>query len=118
MKYVLLAILSGSLLTFCKPPLKQKSITKNELLGTWYLNKWAPYHTLVFANSTVFVDNNIDTVFTLNYLISNDSIITWLDPGAKFGNRIIEVNNENLVLEGMHDHTGKLKYSRIDKGFK
>ena len=117
MKHVLLVILLGSLLLFCKSPLKQKSITKNALLGTWYLNKWAPYHTLLFGDSTVFVDNNVDTVFTLNYLISNDSIITWLDFTARFGHRIIELNNENLILDGIHDDSGKLRYSRINKGF-
>ena len=34
--------------------------------GHWYLNKWTTYHTLIFSDSSVFVDNNVDTVFTLN----------------------------------------------------
>ena len=96
-----------------------KTITLNSsgnltnIKGNWYLNKWAPYHTLKFTDSTVFVDNNIDTVFTLNYSINDDTIATWANTTIpKLKNKIILLSADSLVLDGIRDNNVLMKYSR------
>ena len=86
------------------------------LKGKWYLNKWTMYHTLDFSDSTVFCDNHVDTVFTLNYRVFEDTIETEHPhfPG-KHKRRIKRLNGTELVLEGFHDSRAELIYSRTKK---
>jgi hypothetical protein len=83
------------------------------IVGNWYQNKWVLYHTLIFSSSTVFVDNNIDTVFTLNYVVSGDTLITWMqNPSDKTKNRIIELTKDTLVLDRLRGVETPVRYSR------
>ena len=90
----------------------KKRITTADLEGNWYLNKWTTYHTLIFSDKTVFVDNNVDTVFTLNYSLSNDTLITWTSPERKIKNKIISITKDNLTLDGIQDIKETRNYSR------
>lgn len=97
----------------------QLRINPSDIVGSWYLNKWAPFHTLVFNEKTVWVDNNIDTVFSLNYEILHDSITTSLGlSGEKIKNKIITLTKDTLVLDGIYDMKDTLRYSRKNKEFK
>jgi hypothetical protein len=102
----------------CRP--KAKSYyTKNDIQGSWYLNKWEPFNSLAFGDSTVFVGNSTDTVFNLNYRLSHDSLITWAIPtGQKYSRKILLIDKDNLVLEGIHDNTETLKYSHKKTDYK
>lgn len=105
---VLLTVIS---FTSCR--LVPKQISSADLIGPWYLNKWTAYHTLIFSDTTVFVDNNVDTVFTLNYSLSNDTLITWSGQSTqKFKNKIIRLTKEELVLGGTQDITETRTYKR------
>ena len=88
-------------------------ITSDEIKGSWYRNKWTSYHTLIFSDKTVFVDNNVDTVFTLNYSFAHDTLITWTgQTNQKFKNKIISITKDNLVLDGIQEIVGTRIYSR------
>ena len=97
---------------FCDSIKRKKEITVADLKGSWYLNKWTAYHTLIFSDNTVFVDNNIDTVSTLNYSLMQDTLITWTTSNRKFKNKIISYTKHNLILDGILENTGTCIYSR------
>jgi hypothetical protein len=91
----------------------QKQITSTDLKGSWYLNKWTTYHTLIFSDQTVFVDNNVDTVFTLNYSLSHDTLVTWIGQSTKkLKNKIISLTKDNLILDGIQEINEKRTYKR------
>ncbi len=91
----------------------QKQIKLADLKGNWYLNKWTSYNGLIFNNETVFIDNSTDTVFTLNYSLSYDTLITWSGKSnKKYSNRIINLTKDNLVLEGIREVTEIRTYTR------
>jgi hypothetical protein len=73
--------------------------------------------TLNFSDSTVFVGNSTDTIFTLNYAISNDSLITWLRDGPKMKHKVLFLTRDSLALEGIHNEQGTLKYSSTQKPY-
>ena len=83
--------------------------------GIWYLNQWTTYHTLIFSDRSVQCDNNIDTVFSLGYIVRNDSLITMSDANDIKGHKIIRLTNTDLVLDGFHDSNEQRKYSREKK---
>ena len=112
MKNLFLAFIILVLIS-CKP--LSNIDTKHNLQGKWYLNKWLPYNFLNFSDSTVFVENSIDTVFTLNYSISNDILITWLGSSKKYRHQIIKLTDCELILDGIHDQEGKLIYTRTNE---
>jgi len=94
-----------------------KEVTSEALKGSWYLNKWTTSHTLIFSDKTVFVDNNIDTVFTLNYAISYDSLMTWAKPNQKIKNKIINITKDSLILDGIGELKETRCYSRTKRGY-
>ncbi|HEX6180290.1 MAG TPA: hypothetical protein VFZ47_03545 [Chitinophagaceae bacterium] len=92
------------------------SIDTNNIKGNWYLNKWTMYHTLSFSGTTVFVDNHIDSVFTLNYAFSKDTLISkhsYLP--VIYKNKIIALTKDTLVIEGFGEENNVLMYSRTKK---
>jgi hypothetical protein len=90
-----------------------RQISNDDIKGIWYLNKWTSYRILVFDANTVFVDNHVDTVFTLRYDISHDTLFTWTGYATeKYKNRIISISKDSLVLDGMHASAGIHRYSR------
>jgi hypothetical protein len=87
-----------------------------DINGSWYLNRWATYHTLTFHDSTVYVDNDIDTVFTLNYLIDDNLLLTTTQNENKVMiDTILMLTSDSLVLSGIRDVKEKRIYSRTKK---
>src|ERR1700741_5205898 len=84
--------------------------------GAWYYNEWTLYHTLIFDNNTVYIDNHIDTVFTLNYSVSNDSLTLWNGQLPKPSIcKILTLTNDTLILQGILDTKEIRGYSRKRK---
>ena len=125
MRQALTLIAFSSIFIFCGREAKlstgrhTKQITTANIKGNWYLNKWTTYHTLIIGDSTIFVDHNIDTIFTLHYSVYNDTLKTWATGTHKiFKNKIVELTNENLILEGIAEVDERRTYSRIKTAFK
>jgi hypothetical protein len=93
-----------------------RKITKDDIKGNWYLNKWTMYHTLSFADKTVFVDNNIDSVFTLNYSLSNDTLILYDNNSIiKYKEKIITLTKDTLIIKNIENKQNILGYSRTKR---
>jgi len=75
----------------------ENKISPADIKVTWYFNKWTTYHTLTFDDSTVSVDNNVDTVFTLSYGIKDNSLVTVTQYGNKM---MVNKINKLTVLDG------------------
>jgi hypothetical protein len=94
---------------FCKLPVVDPYLIN----GSWYLNQWTMYHTLQFDDSTVFVDNHIDTVFRSRYSISNDSLVLSVGKkGERSTHKILLLSPDSLVLQNFADGRDTLRYSR------
>jgi hypothetical protein len=93
---------------------EKKNVAK-DIKGSWYLNKWTSYHTLIIRDSSIFIDNSVDTVFTIYYSLSDDSLITWRIPDKKFANKIISITPDSLVIDGILGDKLKRKYSKKNK---
>lgn len=101
---------------FLYPNCLTRQITKDDIKGEWYLNKWTMYHTLSFADTTVFVDNHIDSVFTLNYSFANDTLILH-DNNSKvtYKEKIITLTQDTLIIKSFGKHRDILGYSRTKR---
>jgi hypothetical protein len=96
---------------FCTRP-----ITSAYIKGKWYLNKWTMYHTLVFSDKTVFVDNHVDSVFTVNYTVSNDTLILRdNDSTIQYKNKIVAITKDTLVIKSFGSGADTLGYSRTKR---
>jgi hypothetical protein len=116
MKLLSIYILGIILAFSCRK--ESHSINLDELKGRWYLNQWTTYHTLIFSDTAIFVDNNIDTVFTLGYSLSRDTLITWSEQiNEQFKNKIIFLTRDSLVLDGIADNRGTRNYSRVKRAY-
>ncbi len=95
---------------------ENRQVTESDIIGKWYLNKWTMYHTLSFAKTTVFVDNNIDSVFTLHYSLSHDTL-TLHDNKSKliYKEKIITLTQDTLVIKSIGNRQDILGYSRIKR---
>ena len=99
----------------CRPkPLK---VTKEDLKGGWHLNIWTSANNLIIDDTCIFVDNDVDTVFTLQYLLSHDTLTTWSSPQYKFSNRIILISKDSLILDGFYNIEGIHRYARKSTGY-
>ena len=92
-----------------------KSITTDDIKGNWYLNKWTMYHTLFFADTTVFVDNHIDSIFTLRYTLSNDILILHDNSTVEYKEKIIALTQDTLVIKSLGNNQDILGYSRTKR---
>jgi len=98
--------------------IRNQNISTN-IQGRWYLNRWTMFHTLDFTDKTVFVDNHVDTVFTLNYSVSHDTLITWSgNSDKKYKNKIIYITRDTFVINGFAGSADTINYSRIKSGWK
>ena len=62
------------------------------------------------------MDNNIDTVFTLNYFIDDNLLLTASQNGTKtMVDTIIMLTSDSLVLSGIRDVKEKRIYTRMKK---
>ena len=91
-------------------------IISENIKGNWHHIEGTTYNSLNFSDKTVFVDNRVDTVFTLNYSISNDTLITWTNNlNDKYKNKIISITKDDLVLEGIRGISETRTYQRVQK---
>ncbi len=104
-------------LKFFQEEMKRIPVTVENLLGSWYLNKWEMYHTLVFDTSTVFMDNHIDTAFSFSYEIVDKNIIVFrsLYSDEEFRSTISRLTNGELVFEELITLDEPRKYVRTKK---
>jgi len=86
-----------------------------DIRGPWYLNKWTSYNTLIFSDSTVFVDNSTDTVFTLKYFIDDNLLLTTNQLGQQATDTITWLTSDSLVLSGIRDIQERRSYTRTKK---
>jgi hypothetical protein len=93
-------------------------VDSSEIYGDWYLNKWEYAHTLKINRfGSIFVDNNIDTVFNLSYEIKNDTLYTWNTDKIKHKRKILILNDSVFEIDGFHDNNGIKKYITKDLNF-
>ena len=98
---------------------KTRQITTDDIKGKWYLNRWTMYHTLSFSDSTVFVDNHIDSVFYSNYSLKNDTLILQdNDLKTNYKNRIIAITKDTLIIRSFGNSADILGYSRTKREWK
>ena len=99
--------------------IKTQQITIDDIKGEWYLNKWTMYHTLSFADTTVFVDNHIDSVFYSNYSLHNDTLVLQdNDLKIKYKNKIIAITKDTLIIRSFGNSADTLGYSRTKREWK
>ena len=97
---------------------KHKSVI-DYIKGKWYLNKWTMYHTLSFADTTVFVDNHIDSVFYSNYYLHKDTLfLKDNDRTIRYKNRIIAISKDTLIIKSFGNGADTLRYSRTKREWK
>ncbi len=99
--------------------IKKQKITIDDIKGKWYLNKCTMYHTLSFANTTVFVDNHVDSVFYCKYSLHNDTLVLQdNDLKIKYKNKIIAITKDTLVIRSFGNSADTLSYSRTKREWK
>ena len=99
--------------------IKTREINIDDIKGKWYLNKWTMYHTLSFADTTVFVDNHIDSVFYSNYSLHNDTLVLQdNDLRIKYKNKIIAITKDTLIIRSFGNGADTLGYSRTKREWK
>jgi hypothetical protein len=97
-----------------------KATTANNIIadikGKWFINKWTMYHTLSFGDTTVFVDNHIDSVFTLLYSLSYDTL-SFFDNKSNmtYHEKIITLTTDTLIIKSLRNKKDILGYSRIKR---
>ncbi len=96
-----------------------RQINPGQIKGTWYLNKWTMYHTLIFSDSTLFADNHIDSVFTLNYSTAGDTLILrGSDSKIAYAQKIIAFSNDTLIIKSFDGSGDTLWYSKTKRPWK
>ena len=93
-----------------------RQITTEDIKGNWYLNKWTMYHTLKFSDTTLFVDNHIDSVFYCNYSLHNDTLILRDNVSTvTYIEKIIALTKDTLIIKSFGKKQDILGYSRTKR---
>lgn len=93
-----------------------RQITIDDIKGKWYPNKWTMYHTLDFSDKTVFVDNHIDSVFTLNYSLFSDTLILHDNKSnVTYNEKIITLTQDTLIIKSFAKQRDITGYSRTKR---
>lgn len=115
-KFLILLVLSFLILS-CKAGKKidekTHEIHKKDLIGTWTLNQWTLYHTIVIDENEIYVDNHIDSVFSLKYKLDKDKLIFLNKEDSMKARKaqIIKLTKDSLVMKGFLE-TKIIKYSK------
>jgi hypothetical protein len=110
---LIFVLLTQFVLSCCNK--SERPLLATDIRGPWYLNKWTSYHTLTFNDSTVFVDNGTDTVFTLKYFIDDNLLLTTNQFGQQTTDTITWLTSDSLVLSGIRDIQERRSYTRTKK---
>jgi hypothetical protein len=76
------------------------------------------YHTLDFSDNTVFVDNNIDSVFILKYNLIGDTLILEDNESNITKEKILHLTKDTLVINSFGKHQKINGYSKIKREWK
>jgi len=88
-------------------------ITPKEIKGSWAASDVVMFTSLDVSDSTILVGNRADTIFTVRYSISHDTLITYAPfTNQQFKNRIVLLTKDTLVLDGIMDVKETRHYSR------
>jgi hypothetical protein len=109
----LLILFSLFLFTLCCAQ-SSKRIDLKFFKGSWYCNEGVMFNTLKINDSTIFVDNKADTIFTMKYAVIHDLLIMWHPHNnTQFKNKIILLTKDSLVLDGIATLKMVRRYSRV-----
>jgi hypothetical protein len=113
MKHVIYFLTLSSLFS-CQT--RQQKINPADIKGKWHLDQWTTFLRLEIGDSSIFVDNSVDTIFTVKYSISDDTLITYTPiTNRQFKNKIILLTEDTLVLDGIMDVKETRHYSKLPR---
>lgn len=85
----------------------------SNFIGTWKTGNDEMYHTLmVYDDSSMMVDNNIDTMYTCNYKIAANSIIVFDGRNNMSMHKILKFNKDSFIVQGMMKSEERMAYYR------
>lgn len=110
MKSIIYLLPLFSLLS-CKP--HEQKINPRDIKGNWVSSEAVMFTSLDVSDSSIRVGNRADTIFTVRYSISDDTLITYASfTNHQSKNRIVLLTRDTLVLDGIMDVKETRHYSR------
>lgn len=87
-------------------------ISSEQLIGSWTTGEWEMYHTLIFEDSQLVIDNLIDTIFRFEYHLNGQSLIL-----TDYNNDTITVeikvfNLPQMTLKGFNSENNLMHYTK------
>lgn len=111
--YILITLFT---LLACAPQKKHNIIVSEDMLyGEWELvgKEQVNYPNIEFLkDSSAVLHSQADTIYRFTFFIRNDSIVLVDINGNKHVNKICELNDKTVVLDGIADVHEKQTYKR------
>ena len=111
--YILITLFT---LPACAPQKKHNIIVSEDMLyGEWELveKEQVNYHNIEFLkDSSEVLHSQADTIYRFTFFIRNDSLVLVDINGNKHVNKICELNDKTVVLDGIADVHEKQTYKR------
>ncbi len=109
--FLIILLWTSFVLAYCSN--LRQSFDLEAIKGNWCLNKkQLNYPKLRFDDKSTLTLSSIgDTIYRYNYLIQGAFLSIQKD-GKTIKNKILKLNRDSLILEGLLEHTTIQKYSR------
>ena len=111
--YILITLFT---LLACAPQKKHNIIVSEDMLyGEWELvgKEQVNYPNIEFLkDSSAVLHSQADTIYRFTFFIRNDSLVLVDINGNKHVNKICELNDKTIVLDGIADVHEKQTYKR------
>ena len=111
--YILITLFT---LPACAPQKKHNIIVSEDMLyGEWELvgKEQVNYPNIEFLkDSSAVLHSQADTIYRFTFFIQNDSLVLVDINGNKHVNKICELNDKTVVLDGIADVHEKQTYKR------
>ena len=111
--YILITLFT---LPACAPQKKHNMIVSEDMLyGEWELveKEQVNYPNIEFLkDSSAVLHSQADTIYRFTFFIRNDSLVLVDINGNKHVNKICELNDKTVVLDGIADVHEKQTYKR------
>ena len=111
--YILITLFT---LPACAPQKKHNIIVSEDMLyGEWELvgKEQVNYPNIEFLkDSSAVLHSHADTIYRFTFFIRNDSLVLVDINGNKHVNKICELNDKTVVLDGIADVHEKQTYKR------
>ena len=111
--YILITLFT---LPACAPQKKHNIIVSEDMLyGEWELvgKEQVNYPNIEFLkDSSAVLHSQADTIYRFTFFIRNDSLVLVDINGNKHVNKICELNDKTIVLDGIADVHEKQTYKR------